>query len=306
MTAKRREYEKRVNRVVDYVERNPAAELSLSGLAKIASFSPYHFHRVFRAITGETLFDFIQRLRLEKGARALLGSKEKSVSETAQTCGFASAATFARAFKAHFGMSATEWRDGGYRHWRERKDRNVGNASSKASKAIKSVSGDTLSVRRMDAERVRIGKLPSYRVAYMRYVGPYGPKGIPQLWERLARWRAAREIGTDSPMLGLAYDDPRIAAAQTCRYDACVTVPTDFVADRHVNVIDTASGRYAMSRFEGTAADIVTAWDRAFGGWLPDSGFEPDDKPVIELYDGVGPHPTRAFRCELCLPVRPL
>ncbi len=306
MSSKRREYERRVNRVVDYVERNPAAELSLEGLARIANFSPYHFHRVFRAITGETLFDFGQRLRIEKGARMLLRSKERSVLETAQSCGFASAATFARAFKAHFGMSATQWRNDGHRAWRERGNRNLGNELSKASKATKSGAGNTVSVRRIDAGKIRIGTLPSYRIAYMRYVGPYGPKGIPQLWGRLAKWRTARGFGKDATVLGLAYDDPRIAAAQTCRYDACVTVPGDFVSDRHVNVVDTASGRYAICGFDGMAADIVKAWNRAFRDWLPDSGFEPDDKPVIELYGSGSPHPTQAFSCELCLPVRPL
>lgn len=305
MTSKR-EYERRINRVVDYVERNPAAELSLEGLARIASFSPYHFHRVFRATTGETLFDFSQRLRIEKGARMLLRSKERGVLETAQSCGFASASTFARAFKAHFGMSATEWRTGGHRHWRERKNCNLGNELSKVSKATKSEGSDTVDVRRIDAVKIRIGNLPSYRVAYMRYVGPYESSGIPQLWCKLETWRAAQGLGKDTTTLGLAYDDPRITAAQTCRYDACVTVPGDFVPDRYVNVIDTASGRYAMCPFEGTAADMIRAWNRAFRDWLPDSGFEPDDKPLIELYDSACPDPTQAFSCELCLPVRPL
>jgi AraC family transcriptional regulator len=307
MHRKRREYERRVNRVVDYMERNPATELSLERLARLASFSPYHFHRVFKAITGETLFGFSQRLRIEKGARALLASRDKSVLDAAQTCGFASAATFARAFKAHFGMSATEWRAGGHRRWRERTDRNIGNAFSKASKASRPGDADTVGRVMIDEASIRVCKLPSYRVAYLRHVGPYGPKGIPQLWRKLASWRTAHGLdATDAIMMGVAYDDPRIAAAHACRYDACVTVPRNFPAARHVNVMDTASGRYAVCQFSGTAAEIVAAWDRAFSKWLPDSGFEPDDKPCIELFGSSVPDPPRPLTCELCLPVRPL
>jgi AraC family transcriptional regulator len=307
MSRKRREYERRVNRVVDYIERNPAEELSLEGLARLASFSPYHFHRVFRAVTGETLFGFSQRLRIEKSARILLASGDKSVLETAQSCGFASGATFARAFKAHFGMNATEWRAGGYRRWRARIDRNSGNDFSKASKASRLAAADTVGKAMIDLDAIRIGKLPSYRVAYMRHVGPYGPNGIPQLWRRLANWRSAHELDVGAAMvLGVVYDDPRIAASHTCRYDACVVVPRDFSGSEHVNVTDTASGRYAVCEFNGTAADIPEAWDRTFGKWLPDSGFEPDDKPCIELFGRSMPDPPRSFSCELCLPVRPL
>ena len=75
----RLEYEARVNRVIDHIRGNLAEELSLSTLARAASISPFHFHRVFRAITGETLFGFIHRLRIEKAAGALLSHPDQSV-----------------------------------------------------------------------------------------------------------------------------------------------------------------------------------------------------------------------------------
>ena len=82
---------------------------------------------MFRAITGETLFGFIHRLRIEKAAGALLNHPDQSVLEIALDHGFASASTFARAFKTRFGMSATEWRGGGAERWRtrHRPERNV-------------------------------------------------------------------------------------------------------------------------------------------------------------------------------------
>jgi AraC family transcriptional regulator len=306
----RREYERRVNRVVDYIESNPTAQLSLDRLARIAAFSPYHFHRVFRSITNETLYGFTQRLRIEKAAQALLASTERSVTEAAHSWGFASAATFARAFKSHFGMSATAWRAGGHRNWRKlRRASKPGTSVSKASKAFDGGKDDTGDRIKLPQRKVAIKALPSYRYVYMRYVGSYGAQGIPRVWERLRRWMAARELDVaGSICLGVAYDNANIAAPDTCRYDACVVVPADFDADRHVNVAETASGRYAISEFDGTAEEIEEAWQSTFGLWLPGSGFEPGDKPCIELYRGavavdprIGP-----FRCELCLPVRPL
>src|SRR5262249_10995900 len=77
-SSNRREYERRVNRVMDHVEAHLAEELTLERLAAVAAFSPFHFHRVFAAITGETLSEFIRRIRLERAAGALVSLQATS------------------------------------------------------------------------------------------------------------------------------------------------------------------------------------------------------------------------------------
>src|SRR5436305_188409 len=106
----RREYARRMNRVVDYIEEHLAEALDLQRLADVACFSPYHFHRLFHAWMGETLQAFVHRLRLERAAQLLVFDGLRSISEIALECGFSSAGTFARAFKAGFGVTASEWR----------------------------------------------------------------------------------------------------------------------------------------------------------------------------------------------------
>ena len=108
--ASRLEYVRRVNRVIDHVRDHLGEDLSLAALARLAAFSPFHFHRVFRAVTGEPVFGFIQRLRIERAAHILRNDAERSVLEVALDHGFGSAATFARAFRARFGTTATAWR----------------------------------------------------------------------------------------------------------------------------------------------------------------------------------------------------
>jgi AraC family transcriptional regulator len=306
----RLKYEQRVNRVIDHIGAHLGEELSLALIARVAAFSPFHFHRVFRAITGETLFGYIQRLRVEKAAGALRVHPDLSVLGVALDHGFSSAATFARAFRAHFGMSATQWRTGGAERWRARQDRarKPGKPLRKRRKARPALASET--VRRKETPmRVQVRELPAFHVAYLRYVGPYGAHGIPALWHRLQRWMEPRGLCTpERTTLGVAYDDPAITAAERCRYDACVVVPADFVADRWVNVTTVPAGRFAVARFTGTADEIGAAWDQVFSAWLPGSGYEPDDRACYELYRGdpTVDTGTRRFRCELCLPVRPL
>jgi AraC family transcriptional regulator len=162
----RLEYEKRINRVIDHVRDHLADDLTLQELAGVAAFSPFHFHRIFRAVTGETLFAFIQRLRLERSALALIRHPDESVLAVALDHGFSSAATFARAFKVRFGMSATAWRYGGAERWRK---------GSKANRKPRKASAPPPRHR----APVSVKELPALHVAYMRHVGPYGADGIP-------------------------------------------------------------------------------------------------------------------------------
>src|SRR5688500_11577282 len=76
-------YQMRVNRVIDHIRAHLGDTLTLADLAGVAAFSPFHFHRVFKAATGETLFGFIQRVRLERAAVALLSHRRESVLATA-------------------------------------------------------------------------------------------------------------------------------------------------------------------------------------------------------------------------------
>ena len=106
----RQEYLSRINRVMDYVDTNIDQALNLDVLAGIAHFSPFHFHRIFTVLTGETPGNFVQRLRVEKAARLLQNDKRMSISEIAYACGFGSVSLFSRSFRLFFGTTAKAYR----------------------------------------------------------------------------------------------------------------------------------------------------------------------------------------------------
>ena len=62
------DYKERMLRVLLYIQRHLDEETPLEELARVAAFSPYHFHRVFKSIVGETLNDFIRRVRVQRAA----------------------------------------------------------------------------------------------------------------------------------------------------------------------------------------------------------------------------------------------
>ncbi len=95
------EYRRRINKVMDYID-------SLEQLARVASCSPFHFRRNLKAFLGETLGQFVQRLRMEKAASLLVQRRKASITEITYDCGFSSPAVFARVFKAQLGMTGGE------------------------------------------------------------------------------------------------------------------------------------------------------------------------------------------------------
>ena len=125
-----REYTRRLNLALDYIRDHLDGELTVESVSRAALFSPFHFHRLFGAMTGETLYNHIRRVRLEKAANLLLQSPCRPITDIALDVGFGSPSSFARAFRGHFGASATRWRaDGGGRKSKKRK------TNSKAGKA---------------------------------------------------------------------------------------------------------------------------------------------------------------------------
>jgi AraC family transcriptional regulator len=93
------EYHGRINRVMDHIERNMERSFTLEELADIANFSKFHFSRIFWAMTGETPFGFLMRIRLEKAASLLLMNPKVSISEIAYLCDYSNLPVFFEEFQ---------------------------------------------------------------------------------------------------------------------------------------------------------------------------------------------------------------
>lgn len=317
----REEYESRINRVIDFIEANIDKELSLKTLAGIASFSPFHFHRVFRAMAGETLNQFIQRVRVEKAAVQLLSNPKKSITEIALDCGFSGSATFARAFRDAFDMSASQWRSGGYRK-KCKVNGNSGQLHCNIGKGIDSSSyydGDVyqnqiwrrIIMKKVVASQVEVREMPELNVAYIRHIGPY--KGNSKLFEdligKLMAWAGPRDLlrFPETKVIIIYHDDPEITDEEKLRTSVCITVPKDTGVTGPVGKMTVNGGKYVAARFELATDEYQQAWDFVFSQWMPESGYQPDDGPCFEMYlNNPDDHPEKKCVVEICVPVKPL
>lgn len=306
------EYECRINRVIDFVSSHLDEKLPLDQLAKIACFSPYHFHRVFSAMVGETLHDFVQRLRIEKAAALLVTRPTASITEIALDCGFGSSAVFARAFRARFGSSASAFRAENSKGCKtDRKIhqslRNGGKEGHAAISYLPSPATDSSSLHRRKTMHVEIKQMPAWHVAYVRHLGGYGP-GVQEAWAKLMRWAGPRGLfGPQTTMLGISHDNPHITSPSKCRYDACIPAPADLQPEREIGIADIPGGTCAVLRFEGPGEQILAAYNSLYGDWLPQSGYQPADSPCYEMYHGnPESHPQGYFVFDICMLVKPL
>src|SRR5712692_3721376 len=108
-TAQNDLYTRRINTVISHVRQNLDGDLSLDALSRVGCFSKFHFHRVFKSITDETVNDMVVRMRLERAANLLRTVPRLSITAAAFEVGFSSVSVFSRAFRKHFGVNARQW-----------------------------------------------------------------------------------------------------------------------------------------------------------------------------------------------------
>jgi len=304
------EYISRINRTFDYIELNIEKPMTLEELANVANFSRFHFNRIFQSIVGETPFQFILRVRLEKAATLLLTNKTETISEIAYRCGFSDISVFSRNFKSHFQISASNYRV------------NKSNKSNLSQQDSNSRQSDERPVQYFCPvlktikwrtnmklnKNVEVAELPKMTVAYIRHIGPY--KGNEELfgsiWSRLFSWAGPRGLlgGKDFRSLIIYHDDPNVTIEDKLRMSVCITVPAETKVDGEVGKMELEPAKYVIARFELTSQDFQQAWDWVYGQWFPSSGYQPDDKPCFEMYpeepkDG-------KFVVDICVPIKPI
>lgn len=304
------EYRSRINKTFDYIENHLEKQFTLEELASVANFSKYHFHRIFQGMVGETPFQFILRLRLEKAATMLCNNPKFSIAEIAYNCGFSDISIFSRNFSNHFHISASQWRK------IKNQDSNLSQMDSNCVQHDQKPSvyfcrkTNTLKWRTTMKlnKSVEVTLLPEMTLAYIRHTGPYKGDGklFEKLWGRICSWAGPKGLLQlpDVKFLVIHHDDPNVTAEDKLRMSVCLSVPPDTKVNDEIGKMKIESGNYVVARFELNQNEFSEAWGWVYGQWFPASGYQPDDKPCFEIYpeepkDG-------KFVVDICVPVKPL
>lgn len=334
MDSQAKEYVARINRVIDYINSNIDKPLTVPELADVATFSQYHFHRIFSALLGETVLSYIQRKRIEKAANVLIANPSLSITEVALDHGFSGSASFARLFKQSFNMSASEWRKGGYREFEKLSSASSknGKTNSRNGKEIEKekpyiswyreddvnyscdIRINNKGVKKMSTVEnapVEVKNIPEMTIAYIRHIGPY--KGnvelFESLWGKMMKWAGPRGLLSQEDMKSLCiyHDNPDITDEENLILDICISVPEDTEVSGEVGKRTIAAGKYAVAHFEISPEEYEQAWNYIYGSWFPESGYEPADGVCYEqCLNDPHSHPEGKHCIDICVPVKAL
>lgn len=292
-----REYARRIDRVIDHLRGNIDRPVRLEELAEVACFSKYHFHRIFTAVTGETVNECTSRLRVEKAAR-LLRLTHRRLTDIALACGFSSSATFSRAFRLAYDTTPSEFRKTG---------------EIKNSKIRKELSTGQDYVLPMTSEEkraafpVRLVDLPEREVAYIRVTNAFDVDRVVGAIETITAWAKGQGIYEGGTLFGMTMDDPDITPAHLYRYEVCFASTAAFECAKGMSRLTLPAMRYAVTSVTGDLRMVATAWDYLVREWLIQSPFEPEHAPALEVFRNKDAATDwSSFELDGCFPIKAL
>jgi len=293
----------RISKAITYIEEHLHEKLMLNEIASKAHFSPFHFHRLFSSVTGETLNNFITRKRIEKSASFLLHEKEMTVTEVAEKVGFTSLSSFSRVFKKFYGMSAVE-----FKKESKHKFSKICKIESKNGQVLTSFEqyicnvNNNLNWLKMNA-KTEVKIMPELQLAYISHQGKMD--AIDNVYNKLMRWAHPKGIMEQENlrMVTIYHDSPKITDPNKIRMSACMTLNTVVKTEGEVNLRTLPKTKCIVSRFEITITEFQKAWESSFV-WMSEHGFrKANQDPFGIYYNNPKEHPQEKCIVDICIPV---
>lgn len=270
----------RIGRVQEHIYTHLDADLDLDTLADLAALSRFHWHRIYRAITGETVAQTVRRLRLARAASQLVGT-HMPLARIATHAGYTSQAAFTRAFAAAYGKPPAEFRE----------------------------RGEHIELVRATEEKnamafpIDIRELPVRPALGLVHEGAYNQIG--RTFDKLfLALQADNLMPHVRGIFGRYVDDPEQVPTEKLRSHACVFVDQAGLATGSLEHLAAGGGTYAVLTYKGPYAAMQPAYDWLFGTWLPQSGKTARDEPVLEINLNTPLNTAPAdLLTEICLPI---
>jgi len=281
-------HQKRMNNVVQYIEKHIDEALNISTLSSLSCYSEFHFHRLFRSYIGESVYGYRKRLLLERAVKQLLYSQE-SITEIAFNAGYENQTSFNKAFKHQYSYTPSQVR------------------KQKVSIRQQPLKLDD---NRQIKMKVTITDIEDIHVICARETGSYDI-AAPKAWQRIMKFGYSnRLMNKDVRSIGITHDDPKVTAANQIRYDACLdleTPPTIKLAPQdNLSEHTIVGGKYAVFMHMGEYQYLANTYADIFNEWLPSSRFElRDEHPCFEVYLNRDPRKTKPenLKTEIYVPL---
>ncbi|MFZ6656329.1 AraC family transcriptional regulator [Undibacterium sp. TJN19] len=264
LSANQVSYERRLSRVTNYLHEHLDEDLDLNRLAEIACMSPYHWHRIYQAIHGESVVATVKRLRMQRAA-TLLARSAMAIEQIAEFSGYPNLQSFTRIFSSVYGMPPARYR--------------------KEGSHVQFPLPDELRADLMFPVEV-VNDVAAQQLLCIDHTGSY--MGISKAFDILNGCAASRQLfRQDTRWIGIYYDDAMTVDEARLRSKACISAPVPLpeqALQAPLALTEIRAGKYAVLTYKGPYSDMQPVYRWFFGVWLPASGEEVDDAPPFEDY----------------------
>jgi AraC family transcriptional regulator len=260
-------YLESINKAIAFIESNSTTDIQLKDIATQANLSQYHFHRVFKSLTGDTTKDFLTRLRLEKAALKLKHS-QNDIGQIAFDCGYQNHETFTRAFKEYFRLTPLEYRN---------------SIAELTTNKQNEYGKENFDLNALNIQGPVIKTIPDLHLAYIRHTGSYDKVGSS--FQKLMFWAATHLVLKLKPVtIGIVHDNPDLTAEQHIRFDACVLLSKEIKPNGEIGYKKIEGGKFTVFTYKGAYDGFYPVYDYIYNVCLFDNKFDLADKPALEWY----------------------
>ncbi len=276
-------YIEKLNVIVEYIHNNLDQKIVIKELAEMSHFSPFHFHRIIRALLGEPIGAYITRTRLELAAKMIRYSST-SIEEIAYSVGYESPSSLSKQFKNYFGCSPSDYRK---------------------TKVLSLKKTQTMESK-LNIKRAKIVILDEKQCIFIRMQGNYKQLDYGSAWSKLWSVVKTQKLFTAGmEHIGVSHDDPKVTAEDKIRYDACLVICKEAKPEGEVGVKTLKGGKFAMFHYTGSYTYLSQVYDYIFNDWLLNNEYELRDEPVREKYRN-NPERTEEtkLKTEIYLPIK--
>lgn len=275
------DYIQRINKVVAYINDHLDESLDLKTLAEVAALSEFHFHRVFKALKGESIGAHISRLRIEAAAR-LLRYSALSIEDIAFNIGYEAPAALSKAFKNQYGITPTQYRTN--------KDIYI---------MKKEIINPDLALK-----APKIMELEPKNLIYVALTGEYGTLDYGKSYEQLWAVVKSQKLFTKGiESICVSYDDPKITEASLQRSEVSLSIHKHADPEGEVSCKTLAGGKYAVFFYQGSYTHLSAVYDAAMR-WVIDSEYEIREEPTFEKYlNDSRRTPEEKLKTEVYIPI---
>ena len=296
------EYIKRINQVLSYIDQHIDTDLSLASISKIALYSPYHLHRLFKAITKETLNTYIIRKRIEHSAILLIHHKEFSIATIASKYGFKNDSTYSRTFKKIYHQSPTAFRKINLGNFSK-----IGKEKSKNGQVNYITEEYLCNINHLKKwitmnAKIEIKELPQMNMAYVTQIGV---NGIDEAFQRIVKWAIPKGLlaQANTHLARVFHDSFKVTDADKVRMSIGIISEQEMLVDGEIGLTTIDKGKTIVGYFIIEPKDFETAWNSLFI-WMNENGYKKAARYPFEIYhNNFNEHPEKKCIVELYIPI---